>query len=196
MRSIPTCVGFTPTTTPRCLPVPVHPHVRGVYFDSEYLPLFRTGPSPRAWGLRSGHSKCTAVDRSIPTCVGFTGNSTKNGAMTAGPSPRAWGLRANKGKSILYPRSIPTCVGFTDRRPPEGEADAVHPHVRGVYGALRRRKKLRCGPSPRAWGLHWLFLQNPVHGRSIPTCVGFTQLRPFRPQLPSVHPHVRGVYTI
>ena len=55
----------------------------------------------------------------------------------------------------------------------------VHPHVRGVYGALRRRKKLRCGPSPRAWGLPAKGRARQSCTRSIPTCVGFT--RRFRP---------------
>ena len=31
-------------------------------------------------------------------------------------------------------RSIPTCVGFTLRAWDAGDVNAVHPHVRGVYG--------------------------------------------------------------
>ena len=52
---------------------------------------------------------------------------------------------------------------------------AVHPHVRGVYGAVRRG--------------------NLNVARSIPTCVGFTPEQQKQPLQTPVHPHVRGVYT-
>ena len=111
------------------------------------------GPSPRAWGLRHQIPISKAIDRSIPTCVGFTlpcRTSTTSAAVHPhvrgvytvswisalggiGPSPRAWGLLGDWYKSVDVERSIPTCVGFTKDSRCDRSADAVHPHVRGVY---------------------------------------------------------------
>ena len=72
VRSIPTCVGFTGDTYDVDPRRPVHPHVRGVYFNSFTRPVHMDGPSPRAWGLLD-IGLCPVVGgRSIPTCVGFT----------------------------------------------------------------------------------------------------------------------------
>ena len=93
-----------------------------------------------------------------------------------GPSPRAWGLR----KTSKMTKSLA----------------AVHPHVRGVYGYVEQTEPRTHGPSPRAWGLLSGVRAVRLFGRSIPTCVGFTRsglrIRPGG----SVHPHVRGVYSL
>ena len=153
------------------------------------------GPSPRAWGLRSGHLIHLLGERSIPTCVGFTPHlclpllrktvhphvrgvylhHTVKLFLSHGPSPRAWGL------PFLH------SVGRMELM--------VHPHVRGVYPPRPKRIEKLSGPSPRAWGLLTLLmitalclvgpsprawgLQIPSQSRtaswrSIPTCVGFT----------------------
>ena len=93
-RSIPTCVGTTVSPARGAVRLTVHPHVRGDYADCDSdgrapsrsiptcvgttgvtrtLMVTRTGPSPRAWGLRS-----------LPRGVVIP---------RYGPSPRAWGLR-------------------------------------------------------------------------------------------------------
>ena len=92
-RSIPTCVGFTVVSarTFRSFPgpsphtwglrwwwsrppghPPVHPHIRGVY----------DLPRGRGWG----------GNRSIPTYVGFTIESSELEQGSNGPSPHTWGL--------------------------------------------------------------------------------------------------------
>ena len=53
-RSIPTCVGTTPSPPGPRRPPPVHPHVRGDYAPDSRRAVFAAGPSPRAWGLRRG----------------------------------------------------------------------------------------------------------------------------------------------
>ncbi len=70
----------------------------------------------------------------------------------------------------------------------------VHPHVRGVYWQGVTPNMEVVGPSPRAWGLLQFIRKASTHGRSIPTCVGFTS--PFFRvyHVSAVHPHVRGVY--
>ena len=53
---------------------------------------------------------------------------------------------------------------------------------------------MQTGPSPRAWGLRFFLFRPFANGRSIPTCVGFTNTLT-APNIPcTVHPHVRGVY--
>ena len=94
--------------------------------------------------------------------------------IVSGPSPRAWGLRPFLCGSTEDIRSIPTCVGFTSPGGSLPGADAVHPHVRGVYGKSNGQFVLLDGPSPRAWGLRlsWAAIVKSA----------------------AVHPHVRGVY--
>ena len=114
----------------------------------------------------------------------------------SGPSPRAWGLLGVPAPTPQARRSIPTCVGTTlsqGRSPPAG---SVHPHVRGDYGWGTPRLRPWGGPSPRAWGLP---AQKPPASsilRSIPTCVGTTELGIPQESTSSVHPHVRGDYAL
>ena len=153
MRSIPTCVGFTSSYHKFNVYLPVHPHVRGVYFRLARLIDYSSGPSPRAWGLPPVVDPGGGTPRSIPTCVGFTAFLLYFSARAGGPSPRAWGLlRTSKSESRKF-RSIPTCVGFTHLRRMVTRSTTVHPHVRGVYWKTDSRAAQKNGPSPRAWGL-------------------------------------------
>ena len=154
----------------------------------------RPGPSPRAWGLRNDLIGFQERVRSIPTCVGFTGD-------TYDVDPRRPvhpHVRGVYGLEIFHPpglvRSIPTCVGFTSTGNPSRWRTAVHPHVRGVYFNSFTRPVHMDGPSPRAWGLQCLELYRNSGPRSIPTCVGFTSPAPNQARRQTVHPHVRGVY--
>ena len=134
--------------------------------------------------------------RFIPTCVGNTPNA--EGHATIGPvhphvrgeyttsemgmfkiggsSPRAWGIRRS--------------TSWTHTRLP------VHPHVRGEYIAARAAQLGQHGSSPRAWGIHISLSHRMDSVRFIPTCVGNTH-PPARARIAvSVHPHVRGEYTL
>ncbi len=173
---------------------PVHPHVRGVY--------------SRSFRRRAGNS------RSIPTCVGFTNQGQSKvpepavhphvrgvyklveapSSAVYGPSPRAWGLRDSSMVKTYEDRSIPTCVGFTFFAAGEYGSETVHPHVRGVYISKYFFISRISGPSPRAWGLRPRVNRVLDIGRSIPTCVGFTEPGCQPILLGAVHPHVRGVY--
>ena len=212
--SIPTCVGFTTPAWATSKAATVHPHVRGVHQAcGDTKPLVR-GPSPRAWGSPVLPLPFLKRVRSIPTCVGFTARdpttrressvhphvrgvhtmSSQARFSTGGPSPRAWGSPAAPGALAGGRRSIPTCVGFTGSGWTSTAVTSVHPHVRGVHDQQPHRVNVRGGPSPRAWGS---LAENGVlglQGRSIPTCVGFTQRAAVTPADREVHPHVRGVH--
>ena len=73
-RSIPTCVGLTATRRCPGSSETVHPHVRGAHLRDGVWVRAATGPSPRAWGSLPRHHRPSVGSRSIPTCVGLTGN--------------------------------------------------------------------------------------------------------------------------
>ena len=50
-RSIPTYVGFSLVPTSRIHPVPVHPHIRGVFVHKGEVLSPGEGPSPHTWGF-------------------------------------------------------------------------------------------------------------------------------------------------
>ena len=91
-----------------------------------------------------------------------------------GSSPRAWGLPLSNAEICCDCRSIPTYVGFTSKN--------------------RRTASHRSGPSPHTWGLLIDLIYQLLHVRSIPTYVGFTSSESRVTKIPSVHPHIRGVY--
>ena len=87
--------------------------------------------------------------------------------------------------------------------------------MRGVYGSVMLGLTEHTGSSPRTWGLLGIFLNQFVHFRFIPTCVGFTAgkgaldlsqarfipthvgftiIKKAKNLIASVHPHARGVY--
>ena len=153
-RSIPTCVGFTSADLVPAGPLPVHPHVRGVYNTVFTVREALSGPSPRAWGLHVVSTLIKNLDTVHPHVRGVYHPGRAELIQVLGPSPRAWGLR-----SKVFPTA---------------SAASVHPHVRGVYfetcdnrrrhhrsiptcvGFTEQRRKDQAeenGPSPRAWGL-------------------------------------------
>ena len=175
--------------------ITVHPHTCGVYSSMLQSRAAFCGPSPRARGLRpaqrwschppSVHPHARRVydpewpcrlrqDRSIPTCVGFTRDSRRTASHRSGPSPHTWGLLLRRKRPLDPGRSIPTYVGFTLEPP--------------LYHSLL------AGPSPHTWGLLIDLIYQLLHVRSIPTYVGFTSSESRVTKIPSVHPHIRGVY--
>ena len=159
------------------LRLPVHPHIRGVYFWVRPSFSRRAGPSPHTWGLRllqTDRAEQRAVHphirgvygrvcadlqefpRSIPTYVGFTVVVEPAARTSTGPSPHTWGLQLGCPRAVVWLRSIPTYVGFT-ARPTVGSSAST-------------------GPSPHTWGLR---------SGSGP-----------RGSASAVHPHIRGVYSL
>ena len=73
-RSIPTGVGLTRAAAARALRCTVHPHVRGAHTGRGFVGGRVLGPSPRAWGSLAEQNRYARARRSIPTCVGLTGD--------------------------------------------------------------------------------------------------------------------------
>ena len=71
-RFIPTCVGNTSAPMGKPAGEPVHPHVRGEYYEQPGLFPRRVGSSPRAWGIQQTGGQRKGIGRFIPTCVGNT----------------------------------------------------------------------------------------------------------------------------
>ncbi len=72
VRSTPTCVGRTRSTTSTRASSTEHPHVRGEDCRGSSRPRPPGGAPPRAWGGRHGPPPRPRALRSTPTCVGRT----------------------------------------------------------------------------------------------------------------------------
>ena len=196
IRFIPTCVGFMQSTQRPSISSTVHPHVRGVYAGTHHEACPQHGSSPRAWGLSRPQSGATLL-RSVHPHV--RGVYTRRHGLLAGAhgsSPRAWGLCTRGTPPIRFARFIPTCVGFMPPRCIGRRYTAVHPHVRGVYITFQPGDRVKIGSSPRAWGLWIWMLPNALLGGSSPRAWGLCQCNYPPPEGQSVHPHVRGVYSV
>ena len=150
-----------------------HPHMRGEYDEMSKMSAPPIGSSPHAWGIQRAAHAAGRLRRFIPTCVGNTRPSAPAWWITSvhphvrgeyydavdpegtasGSSPRAWGIQPITLSSAPAGRFIPTCVGNTQQRERPCCWGAVHPHVRGEYGADAMRYAAVGGSSPRAWGI-------------------------------------------
>ena len=126
------------------------------------------------WGLPSVTERSRAVERFIPTHVGFTSsfavpfNHLPVHPHTCGvycyefsfrldddgSSPHMWGLRARTQQTAKH--------------------HAVHPHTCGVYIFLCYLFGTFPGSSPHMWGLPGQSIDSGKRVRFIPTHVGFT----------------------
>src|SRR5690606_38509831 len=156
LRSIPTCVGLTPTPALRSTRCSVHPHVRGAHCRHREKSATALGPSPRAWGSRGSSSVHTPFEPVHPHVRGAHVEDGRDQPTAAGPSPRAWGSRHPFSSVFL--------------------AHSVHPHVRGAHVVEVGDHRAGTGPSPRAWGSRRGRRRYPGDRRSIPTGVGLTRL--------------------
>ena len=157
------------------LRLPVHPHIRGVYFCARFRAAHGAGPSPHTWGLLNGCDNTDPVGRSIPTYVGFTSECGRpQQTMPVHPHIRGVYHKVVFSRVRLL-RSIPTYVGFTTPAGSVLSRPPVHPHIRGVYVHSDQLVGIVGGPSPHTWGLPHLLQSNIPPGRSIPTYVGFTE---------------------
>ena len=97
---------------------------------------------------------------------------------------------------LLPDRFIPTYVGHTRWYHGCMRASAVHPHIRGAYRVAGSLQKASAGSSPHTWGIH---ADQPLPGagrRFIPTYVGHTWADLLKFMSRTVHPHIRGAYSI
>ena len=133
-RFIPTYVGHTMNSSRTIRKsLPVHPHIRGAYWQGLEIPPALGGSSPHTWGIPSRRGCSPIQRRFIPTYVGHTttaSSSRKNmrvhphirGAYTSssqflvesiGSSPHTWGILFHHIFIIFCQRFIPTYVGHT-----------------------------------------------------------------------------------
>jgi hypothetical protein len=179
-----------------------------------------SGTPPRAWGLPRSIRRHVARPRYTPTCVGTTSCIISSAVALpvhphvrgdywsprprrkrpGGTPPRAWGLLLRAWETANRAWYTPTCVGTTRSLSGPAGVGPVHPHVRGDYSFSHGRYRIGVGTPPRAWGL--LVLPASVRvgttdrRRYTPTCVGTTACRNRLAGTRTVHPHVRGDYTM
>ena len=73
---------------------------------------------------------------------------------------------------------------------------SVHPHMRGEYVVSKDQVFAAVGSHPHTWGILGPSWNPSARHRFTPTYVGNTPLIPQRPAALSVHPHIRGEYTL
>src|ERR1035441_1209219 len=69
-----------------------------------------------------------------------------------------------------------------------------HPHAGGEYHYVWGLRMFGCGPSPRGWGIRWVWAHCCPRGRTIPTRVGNTTTFGVFGCLVADHPHAGGEY--
>ena len=137
-----------------------HPHVCGENPLNHRIGSGGNGPSPRVWGKPTQTLPLKCAMRTIPTCVGKTGQSISaphvitdhphvcgenrsrlwQHRQVCGPSPRVWGKRHPPLFCIIHFRTIPTCVGKTGLARHAIPLWPDHPHVCGEN--IRRSRVL------------------------------------------------------
>ena len=75
-RFIPTRVGNTTKRGNKNGKKPVHPHACGEYLNEAEMAEFKSGSSPRVWGIRVAPARGLLGKRFIPTRVGNTHTQT------------------------------------------------------------------------------------------------------------------------
>ena len=154
------------------------------------------GSSPHTWGILIRFFLPFLESRFIPTYVGHTAMALSRASRSYGSSPHTWGIRIIKRINDDIPRFIPTYVGHTIPPETRPRANAVHPHIRGAYNPAVLDGGFAIGSSPHTWGILQV-LQQPCDSlRFIPTYVGHTSSFRYSLYGTTVHPHIRGAYSI
>jgi len=191
-RTIPTCVGSTRSGKSQLMTWADHPHVRGEHVVQTQHCHATAGPSPRAWGARGHELPARVPNRTIPTCVGSTGED-RSGADHKPDHPHVRGEHTLLACwRILAPGPSPRAWGAPAPHPPPTTGQSDHPHVRGEHQRGVRWSLQDPGPSPRAWGARALTPLRCHAVRTIPTCVGSTLMSIVNTATIADHPHVRG----
>ena len=171
-RFIPTRVGNTRNLQRRNLRQAVHPHACGEHVPVDEIYVANDGSSPRVWGTRQSSRLPESRTRFIPTRVGNTRHSERQGLLRAvhphacgehkekshdsvywyGSSPRVWGTPPITEVTSVEERFIPTRVGNTPSLPTATIHIPVHPHACGEHLSVGRGRCAPGGSSPRVWG--------------------------------------------
>src|ERR1019366_6443053 len=69
-----------------------------------------------------------------------------------------------------------------------------HPHAGREYHYVWGLRMFGCGPSPRGWGIRWVWAHCCPRRRTIPTRVGNTHAKDAEDAKDSDHPHAGGEY--
>lgn len=110
-------------------------------------------------------------------------------------SPHTWGIRG-RILSIVFYRFIPTYVGHTWADLLKFMSRTVHPHIRGAYVKFVGGMDEPLGSSPPTWGIRKKSWNRGFLQRFIPTYVGHTPSAVIFRCMASVHPHLRGAYSL
>ena len=135
-RFIPTYVGHTGSAHVFCPPLPVHPHIRGVY---DHLDLGIVGPArfiPTYVGHTWGNDRAAIPLPVHPHIRGAYEGSRGVSPAHGGSSPHTWGILLPAQEPRTRSRFIPTYVGHTGPLTNSRPVWTVHPHIRGAYGFL------------------------------------------------------------
>ena len=156
----------------------------------------RSGSPPHAWGIQWFDFALALWLRFTPTCVGNTGAGVLATHFSA-VHPHMRGEYVNYTDCWLTRRRFtPTCVGNTACRFQRRPRLSVHPHMRGEYPCSQHLFCITSGSPPHAWGIHLYLASIPNRHRFTPTCVGNTLLDSSSLSPRSVHPHMRGEYSL
>ncbi len=149
----------------------VHPHMRGEYDKllGKYPGV--DGSSPHAWRICLAGQSGGRTHAVHPHMRGEYVITAKLIICFAGSSPHAWRICHCCGLQSFCNRFIPTCVENIHWRRDKQHKAAVHPHMRGEYDCLARKRGEKYGSSPHAWRICYVVDAKTTRKRFIPTCV-------------------------
>ncbi len=154
---------------------PDHPHVRGEHRACTLV----VKPEPDHPHVRGEHDavlvELAREQRTIPTCVGSTDVCAASARLGRGPSPRAWGAQAAADEVRVRVGPSPRAWGARGQRLRPAAVRADHPHVRGEHGPRLLQRASRAD-HPHVRGEHARVVSAPGSRRTIPTCVGSTEV--------------------
>ena len=210
--SIPASAGNPQRNAPPPCSPRVHPRERGESASPRTSPAARSGPSPRARGIRSGGVPPGGRGGSIPASAGNPrraarrrirgrvhprerGESVmawKRRPPGPGPSPRARGIPGASCCGCRSRRSIPASAGNPESRRAPPPCAQVHPRERGESVPRPGQPDRVSGPSPRARGIPVDTVEQVGELGSIPASAGNPDGS--RPPIVRawVHPRERG----
>ncbi len=211
-RFIPTRVGNALFSFDSSAMPSVHPHACGECNVRPADEAFKSGSSPRVWGMPSENRLRFKIERFIPTRVGNAPASMLRTARSpvhphacgecrwrgpcplrqGGSSPRVWGMRGLRPCGKLSARFIPTRVGNAALCGSHSPREPVHPHACGECIEAGHLCRPKYGSSPRVWGMLLDHVGNLGRHRFIPTRVGNAPRLPTNQRPCAVHPHACG----